>query len=334
MVRYIARQLLSTIPIVIGITLFVFILMYVAPGDPAQLLAPETATDADIQALREQMGLDRPMAVQYWTFITGLFRGDLGVSFASGEPVMTELLRSFPATLELALVATLMAAVLAFPLGIIAALKRNTAADHTSMTAALFGLSMPNFWLGILLILVFGAMLQWLPISGRITYEVGLQEVTGLLLLDSVLTGNWTAFKDVLAHLLMPAFALAGNAAAAWSRLIRSSMLEVVRSDYIRTAQAKGLSERVVVWKHALRPSLISVVTFMGAQVRNMLGGSIVVERVFSFPGLGLLLMRGVNFRDYFLVLGVVTMFAIVAVLMNLLVDLSYVLIDPRVKYT
>ncbi|MFO8060267.1 MAG: ABC transporter permease [Bacillota bacterium] len=334
MSRYIIRQLLSVIPIILGVTVFVFILMHLAPGDPARLLAPEVATEADIEAIRVRLGLDHPIHVQYWTFISGLVRGDLGTSFVSGEPVLKELLDALPATLELALTALFIAGLVAFPIGVVSALKRNTVVDNVSMSGALLGLSIPNFWLGLLLILLFGATLQLLPISGRITYEVQLHNITKLVLVDSILTRNWEALVDGLRHLIMPAVALSGGAAAAWSRLIRSSMLDVIRSDYIRTARAKGLSGRVVVWKHALRPSLIPVITFMGIQVRHMLGGAIIVERVFGFPGLGTLLMRGVNFRDYFLVLGVVTMYSITAVLVNLIVDIAYVFVDPRVRFS
>lgn len=333
MARYIVRQIISLIPIVLAITMFAFALMHMAPGDPAILLAPETATAEDIELLRERMGLNRPIYEQYVQFLARVVKGDLGQSYYFGEPV-TEIIREvFPATIELAIFATLIALLIAVPIGIFAALRRNTVLDNVAMSAALFGVSLPNFWFGILLIMLFSANLGWLPVSGRIGYGVALKSMTGLYSLDSILTLNWQALKDSLRHMILPAVALAGSPAAAWSRLVRSSMLEVVGFDYVRTARAKGLPERAIILKHAFRNALIPVVTMIGVQMRTMLGGSIVVETVFSFPGLGDTLIRAINHRDYFLVLGIVTVFSITALLVNLCVDLSYAFIDPRVRY-
>lgn len=330
---YLLRQAASSIPIIIMITLFVFLLIHMAPGDPAMLLAPESATAEEIEQIRENMGLNLPLHVQYMGFLRRLVSGDFGESHFYGEPVAEQLRMSLPATFELALTAMLLALVVAIPVGIISAVRQNSALDYTAMSMALFGVSMPAFWFGILLIMLFSAELNWLPASGRIAFGVNLHRVTGFYVLDSLMQGNWTALGNVARHLLLPAITLASAPTAAWSRLVRSSMLEVLHSDFVRTARAKGLRERIVVWKHTFRNGLIPVITMMGVQIRTLLGGSIVVETVFGFPGMGRLLMTGISYRDYSLVLGVVTVFAIVAVLINLLVDIAYVLADPRVQY-
>jgi len=331
---YVSRQILSAIPVVLAVTLFVFLLTHMAPGDPASLLAPEDASDEDVERLRERMGLDQPIWTQYVGFLGRMARGDLGVSYYYGEPVLERIRSTLPATYELALLATVFAVIVAIPVGVMSAINRGTVIDNVAMSTALFGVSMPRFWFGILLIMLFSVALGWLPVSGRVSYGVEVSSAGGFYLFSSLLAGNLSGGKDVLLHLLLPAVTLSGSAAAAWSRLVRSAMLEVTRADFVRTARAKGLPERMVVWKHTFRNALIPVITMMGVQMRAMLGGSIVVETVFGYPGIGRLLITAINCRDYFLVLGVVMVYALTAIGLNLLVDISYALVDPRLKYS
>lgn len=332
--QYLLRRLVLIVPVLFGVSLIVFTIMHVIPGDPVLLMFAGTgATEEQILAMRHVLGLDRPLPVQYVNYVSRAIRGDLGQSIHFKQPVLQLILERMPATIELALYSLAIALAIAFPIGVLSALKRYTLFDHIAMTGATLGISLPSFWVGILLIMLVSVNLGWLPGFGRIEYEVHLQRITGFLLIDSLLTWNIPAFKDALAHLALPAISL-GTAIATFStRLIRSSMLEVISQDYVVTARAKGLGERVVIIRHALRNALIPVVTLIGVQIGGLLGGAVVIETIFAWPGIGRLVIQAIYSRDFLLVQGVVLFFALIRVIINLLTDVLYVWIDPRISH-
>lgn len=326
------RRLIGAIPVLLGVSFIVFFLMHLAPGDPVNLLLGDAATQADIEKTRREWGLDQSLAVQYWEFLSHGVKGDFGMSLRYGEPVSSLVFERLPATLELAFASLFVAILISLPIGVYSAIKHNSFWDHSGMTVALIGISLPNFWLGIMLIFFFGGQLNLLPVAGRIEYGIEIQPITRLHLVDSLLTGNFAAFWSAFQHMLMPAITLGTSLAAIVTRVARSSVLEVIRQDYITTARAKGLSEWSVVWKHTLRNALITIVTILGLQLGALLSGSVITETVFSWPGIGSLLIQAISTRDYKLVQGVVFFFAIMYFLINLLVDLLYTAIDPRIK--
>ena len=332
--QYLLRRLVLIVPVLFGVSLIVFTIMHVIPGDPVLLMFAGTgATEEQILAMRHVLGLDRPLPVQYVNYVSRAIRGDLGQSIHFKQPVLQLILERMPATIELTLYSLAIALAIAFPIGVLSALKRYTLFDHIAMTGATLGISLPTFWVGILLIMLVSVNLGWLPGFGRIEYEVHLQRITGFLLIDSLLTWNIPAFKDALAHLALPAISL-GTAIATFStRLIRSSMLEVISQDYVVTARAKGLGERVVIIRHALRNALIPVVTLIGVQIGGLLSGAVVVETIFAWPGIGRLVIQAIYSRDFLLVQGVVLFFALIRVIINLLTDVLYVWIDPRISH-
>jgi peptide/nickel transport system permease protein len=332
--RYLLRRLVLIIPVLLGVSVIVFTIMHVIPGDPVRLMFAGTgATEEQIQAMRHALGLDRPLPVQYVNYVSKAIRGDLGQSIHFKQPVLQLILERMPATIELTLTSLIIALAIAFPIGILSALKRYTFIDYIVMTGATLGISLPTFWIGILLIMLVAVKLGWLPGFGRIDYAVHLQRITGFLLIDSLLTRNIPALKNALVHLTLPALAL-GTAIATFStRLIRSSMLEVISQDYVVTARAKGLRERVVIARHVLRNALIPVVTLIGVQIGNLLGGAVVTETIFAWPGIGRLVIQAINNRDFLLVQGVVLFFALIRVVINLLTDVLYVWIDPRISH-
>ena len=355
----------------------------------------EHATEENVQRIRERLGLNEPLPVQYVRFLVGkmtfekideadiyqtrkgkscvkmekldktivcqrdgaawmdkydqnacyklaavmvchdggVMWGDFGNSIHGNIPVATELKRRFPATVELSLAAIIIAILIAIPAGVISALKRNSLIDTMTMMGALIGVSMPIFWLAILLMYVFGLLLGWLPTGGRLSIGVELQHVTGLYLLDSLLTRNWVAFKDVLSHLILPSLALATIPLAIIARMMRSSMLEVLGLDYVRTARAKGLKERVVVTRHVMRNALLPVITIIGIQLGSLMGGAILTETVFSWPGIGKWVFDAISGRDYPIVQTVTLLIAIIFVGVNLAVDISYAFLNPRIRY-
>jgi peptide/nickel transport system permease protein len=331
--RRLARRLVSAIPVILGISFLIFLLMHMAPGDPVSLLLGDDATPADIERTRREWGLDKPLMVQYWDFLTRAVIGDFGKSLKFNEPVMKLVAERLPATLELAFASLVVAILIAVPLGVYSAIKHNSLLDHAGMSVALIGVSLPNFWLGIMLIYFLGGQLNLLPVAGRIEYGIDIRPITGLYLLDSLLTGNLPAFWSAAQHLLMPAFTLGSSLAAIVTRISRSSVLEVMRQDYVTTARAKGLSEKTVIWRHILRNSMITIVTILGLQLGALLSGSVVTETVFSFPGIGDLLIQSISARDYKLTQILILMFAVTYFVVNMLVDLLYSLIDPRIKY-
>ncbi len=335
MARYIARRLLNLIPVLLGITLLVFVFLHLIPGDPAVVMAGERATPDQVAALREQLGLNKPLPLQYLVFLGNLLRFNFGTSIITGVPIAEEIRIRWPATFELSVAAMLVAVILGIPAGVLAAVRKNSAVDNLTMSGSLLGVSLPVYWLGLLLVYLFAVNLHWLPPSGRLSIDAGFnfKSITGFYVLDALLQGNLRVLKDVLAHLVLPALTLGTIPLAILARITRSAMLEVLSQDYIRTARAKGLLERWVIFKHALKNALLPVVTIIGLQFGTLLGGAILTETIFSWPGIGSWIYEGILSRDYPVVQGGVVFVAITFVLINLLVDLSYAFLDPRIQY-
>jgi ABC-type dipeptide/oligopeptide/nickel transport system permease component len=328
-----SRRLLGAIPVLLGISFLVFMLMHIAPGDPVSLLLGDDATPADVEQIRRELGLDKPLLMQYWDFLSRAIRGDFGRSLKFNEPVMKLVFERLPATIELAFISLIVAIVIAVPLGVYSAIKHNSLFDHAGMSVALIGVSLPNFWLGIMLIYFLGGQLNLLPVAGRIEYGIEVKQITRLYLIDSLITGNFTAFWSALQHLLMPAFTLGTSLAAIVTRISRSSVLEVMRQDFITTARAKGLSEKAVIWRHILRNAMITIVTILGLQLGALLNGSVITETVFSYPGIGELLIQSISARDYKLTQVLILFFAVIYFAVNLMTDFLYSWIDPRIKF-
>jgi peptide/nickel transport system permease protein len=303
--RFLIRRLILTIPVVLGVATLVFSLIHLVPGDPAQAMLGESASPADLVELRARLGLDRPLIVQYGRFLKGLARGDLGTSLRTNQPVAEAIAERMPATFELGMAAMLIAVLFAVPLGVMAAVGAGTVIDHTATTLALVGISMPNFWLGPLLAIVFSVTLGWLPVSGRGT----------------------------LAHLVLPAVTLAAPLAAVLARMTRASVIEELREPYILAARARGVSKARAVLQHAFRNSLIPIVTVVGLQFGAVLTGAVITETIFAWPGVGRLLIQSISFRDYPLVQGCILLIAVTYVSVNLLTDLVYGFLDPRIRY-
>lgn len=304
MVVFIIRRLLQMIPVLLGVTLVVFLIMQLVPGDPAVLLAGEGATEEKIQEVRHQLGLDRPLVVQYFSYVMDVATGDLGESLRTGRPVLDEILFRLPVTIELACASIIVTIVLGLIAGIISATKQYSVADITLMIIALLGVSLPNFWLGLMLILYFSVKLHIFPVAG------------------------WGSFM----HVVLPAITLGTAGAAIVARMTRSTMLDVIRQDYIRTARAKGVKERVIIYKHALKNALIPVVTVVGLQFGSLLGGTVLTESVFAINGLGRLIVDAIRMRDLPMVQGAVLVVSIIFVLVNLLVDIVYRLLNKRIE--
>ena len=333
MKKYILKRLLLLIPVLIGVSILIFVIVRLTPGDPARILAGEHATEEYVQATRERWGLDKPMYVQYYIWFKSLLRGDLGRSITTHSPVVEEIFNRFPATLELSLFAMFLAIVIGILAGIISAIRQYHFFDYFSMTVALFGISMPVFWLGLMLMFVFGLWLDILPISGRINVMIPLQNITGLYVLDSILTLNFQALGSSLLHLILPSIALGTIPMAMIARITRSSMLEIIRQDSIRTERAKGLPERMVIFKHALKNALIPIITVIGMEFGLLLGGAILTETVFAWPGLGRYTVDAVYARDYPAIQGSVLFIAFIFVVVNLITDVLYAYINPRIRY-
>jgi peptide/nickel transport system permease protein len=331
--KYVLRRIAMVIPVLWGVSTIIFLVMHFTPGDPAQLILGERATAASIQELRNKLGINDPLYLQYLNFYWKLFHGNLGQSYFTKDDVFKELMARLPATIELALSAMLIATIGGVLLGITAAYKKDTVVDNVSMIAALFGVSMPIFWLALMLILIFSVRLDWLPVSGRIDLAVFIDKKTNLFLLDSLITGNMLALKDAFRHLILPSIALATIPTAVIARMTRSSMLDVMRQDYIRTARSKGLMEKVVIYRHALKNALIPVVTVIGLNVGLLLAGAILTETVFAWPGVGRLAIQGITYRDTPIVQGTTLFFSSIFVFVNLIVDITYAYLDPRIHY-
>jgi peptide/nickel transport system permease protein len=333
LLRYTLRRLVALIPVLIGVSVIVFLFLHLIPGDPAESMLGDRATAASVARLRAAYGLDQPWPNQYALFVSHVLQGDLGRSIRSNNPVAAELSQRFPATVELTLLAMLLAVLVGIPAGIVAASRRGTAFDHASMLVALVGVSMPIFWLGLMLAWFFGVQLKWLPFSARLDTGTRFVPITGLLIVDSVLRGDWVVFGQVVRHLALPALALSTVPMAIIARMTRGAMLDVLVQDYVRTARAKGLRDRVVVLGHALKNALLPVVTIVGLQVGVLLSGAILTETIFSWPGIGRWIFESIQFRDYPVVQSMTLVIAGIFVLANLIVDLSYAWLDPRVRY-
>jgi len=334
MFQFVATRVSLVIPTFIGVTLLAFSLIRLVPGDPIELLVGERGIDPERHAmLRAELGLDRPLLSQYGIYIADVLQGDLGHSIVTKEPVLSEFLVLFPATIELSVAAILLALLAGLPAGVIAAVRRGSAFDHVVMGASLTGYSMPIFWWGLLLILLFSVSLGWTPVSGRISVMHFFEPVTGFMLVDSLISGEKGAFISAFRHLVLPATVLATIPLAVIARMTRSSMLEVLSEDYVRTARAKGVSPLQVVAVHALRNALIPVVTVIGLQVGVLLSGAILTETIFSWPGIGKWLVESIYRRDYPSVQGGVLLVASVIMTVNLIVDLLYGVINPRIRH-
>lgn len=334
MLRFILTRVGLVIPTFIGITLLTFAMIRMIPGDPIELLVGERGLDPQRHAqLRAELGLDKPLLEQYGIYIANVLEGDLGKSIVTRQPIVDEFFTLFPATIELSVSAIIFALVLGLPAGILAAVRRGSVFDHTVMGAALTGYSMPIFWWGLLLIILFSGILQWTPVSGRISLLYFFEPVTGFMLIDSLLSGEPGAFKSALSHLVLPTVVLGTIPLAVIARQTRSAMLEVLSEDYVRTAKAKGLSPLRVIGLHALRNALIPVVTVIGLQVGVLFSGAVLTETIFAWPGIGKWLIDSISRRDYPSVQGGILLIATTVILVNLFVDLIYGLINPRIRH-
>jgi peptide/nickel transport system permease protein len=329
----ILERVLATIPIMFGVAIIVFLSMRLMPGDPIDIMMGDSGSVSagEIEQLRSEFNLDKPLHIQLWIFLTDAVHGNLGYSYTLKRPAMVLIAERLPATIELALGALIFSLIVAFPIGILSAVKQNSLLDRLSMAGAFLGISMPSFWLGIILIMFFSVYLGWLPVQGRISYDAHLQEITGFFVLDSILTRNWAALKSSIEHLILPSIALGAAVTAVIARVLRSGMLETLRSDYVTLARSKGAPERSVVMKHALRNALIPTVTVVGLQIGILLGGNMIVETVFGWPGLGSLVVNAIYDRDFPLIQASVMVYAFTFVMANLIVDILYTYLNPKI---
>jgi len=329
----IVERVLVVIPIMFGVAIVVFLFMRLTPGDPVDIMMGQggTVSTGEIEQLRHEFHLDEPLPTQLWLFLKDAVQGDLGYSYVHKKPVTQLIADRLPATIELALGALFISLLVAIPIGIVSAVRQNSVLDRLTMAGAFLGISLPSFWLGIILILFFSVRLHWLPVQGRIDFGLDLQRITGMYVLDGLLTGNWPALKSSIEHLILPSVALAAGVAAIVARVLRSSMVETLRQDYVTLARAKGQAEFLVVTKHALRNALIPTVTVVGLQVGVLLGGNMIVETVFGWPGLGRLVVQAIFQRDFPLVQGAVMVYAFTFVFANLIVDILYSYLNPKI---
>ncbi|MTH61293.1 ABC transporter permease [Paracoccus litorisediminis] len=332
MLLYSTRRLAGAIPVLIVVAAVVFTLMQFAPGDAVSMLISDEASDADKARIREAWGLDDPPLMQFLNFLGNAVTGDFGTSFKYKMPVMELVLERLPATIELALAATLVAVAIGIPLGVLAAARPGSLWDSLASTFSFAGISMPNFWIGILLILLFAGHWHLLPSGGRAPWGMGVEPITGFLLLDTLIQGRLDAFWGALKHLALPALVLGTNMTGIITQLTRASVQEALHEDYVMTARAKGLGGMRILWRHAFRNALVGVVTIIGLEFGALLSGAMIVETVFAWPGIGSLLIQGISSRDYPLIIGLVLIYTAIFILVNLLIDLLYTLIDPRIR--
>lgn len=334
LLSYVLRRLAYMIPVLFGVTVLVFLISHAIPGDPAQLIAGPKASRETVENIRQRHGLDQPLPAQYVGFLAGLFQGDLGMSIRNHRPVLDDLRDFFPATLELTLASLLLCLGVGIPLGVLAAVRRNRLSDHLARVFSVVGVSTPVFWLGLMLLLVFYRHLGWLPGSGRLDVTMDAPaRITGMYILDSLLTANWPALRAALSHILLPAFCLSYVYLAIITRIVRSSMIAVLGMDYITTARANGLSEARVVFKHAFKNSMIPTLTITGLSFGELMGGAILTETIFSWPGMGKYVVDSVNYLDFPAIMGFTLVVSLVYVVANLLVDVAYALINPSIRY-
>jgi peptide/nickel transport system permease protein len=332
MLRFVVRRLLLLVPILVGLSILVFLWIRALPASPAVSLLGERATPETIRQIERQYGLDKPIYIQYWRYVETVARGDLGTTIRSRRPVTDELRERFPATIELTIAALLFATLLGIPLGFVAAKRYGTSVDHASLVLSLLGISIPVFFLAILLKYVFAVKLGLLPTVGRISVLINIDHPTNFYLLDALLAGDLEAFWDVLKHLILPAIALGSIPLAVTARITRAAVLDVQNEDYIRTARAKGLSPRIVDSRHIFRNALLPIVTIVGLQAGLLLSGAVLTETVFAFPGMGTWLVEAIRQRDFPVLQGGILFVSLVFVLVNLVVDISYALINPRIR--
>lgn len=333
MLHYMGRRFLQLIPVLLGMTFIVFMLIRAIPGNPAQVILGQQATKEAVEALNASLGLDKPWYTQYFSYLSGIFQGDLGVSLRTKLPVSEEIFPYLAATAELALFAMIIAIIIGVNAGIISAWFQNSWFDYIAMIVALVGVSVPVFWLGLMEQWAFSSKLGWLPTSGREDVRNPITAITHFYLLDTLIQGRFDQFIEVVKRLILPGVALATIPMAIIARITRSSMLEVMRSDYVRTARAKGQKMFIVVYKHALKNAVIPVLTVIGLQTGLLLGGAILTETIFSWPGIGRYIYDAIGFRDYPVIQSGILIVAFIFIMINLIVDLLYTVIDPRIKY-
>lgn len=330
----IIERVLITVPIMIGVALIVFLFMRLTPGDPVDLMMGNAGnvSEEEMETLTGELNLDQPLHTQLSTYFSDVLQGDLGNSYKKNRPVTELIIETLPATVELAVAATFVSLLIGIPIGVYSAVKQNKIVDRLSMGGSFLGISMPPFWLGIVLILVFSVYLGWTPVKGRVDFGVDFPTVTGLYVVDSIIAGDINGLKNVLLHLLLPAITLGASMGAIVARVTRSSMVETLRSDYVMLARAKGVKEWRVIVVHGLRNGLIPTVTMIGLEIGVLLSGNMIVETVFGWPGLGRLAVDGIFSRDYPLVQGVVMFYAFVFVFANLIVDILYTYLNPKLR--
>ena len=332
MLRFVVRRLILLVPILLGLSILVFLWIRALPAGPAESLLGERATPETIQQIEEQYGLDEPIHIQYWEYLKTVATGDLGTTIRSRRPVTSELRERFPATIELTIAALLFAVSFGIPLGFVAAKRYGTWVDHSSLVLSLLGISIPVFFLAILLKYVFAVELGWLPTVGRIDVLIDIEHPTNFYTIDALLAGDLVAFWDVIKHLILPAIALGSIPLAIIARITRAAVLDVQNEDYVRTARAKGLPPRVVDTRHIFRNALLPIMTIIGLQAGLLLSGAVLTETVFAFPGMGSWLVEAIRQRDYPVLQGGILFVSLVFVLVNLAVDISYALINPRIR--
>jgi peptide/nickel transport system permease protein len=331
---YILRRFVHTLPVLLGVATVVFLSLRLIPGDPAVALAGEKASPQEIERLREELGLNQPLPVQYVQFISHTATLQLGKSIRTGGDIASELVANFAPTIELSLAALFIALLVGLPAGIVAAMRRRSVIEYVTMLFSLTGISMPVFWIGLMLIYWLGAQAGWFPLSGTVTNTIDVPPVTHFYTIDALLSGDFGAFSDVLWHLVLPAITLSTVTMAIVSRMARSSMLDVLSSDYLVTARAKGLREQAVVLGHALKNALIPVVTVIGLQMGALISGAVLTETVFGRVGVGRYIVTAIGARDYPVVQATVLIVAVFIVMINLVVDVTYAALDPRIRYT
>ncbi len=332
MASFILRRLIALIPVMCIVLVIVFSLVRFIPGDPAVTLLGPGATQEQIDALRAQLDLDQAFPVQFFNYVTGLLQGDFGVSLKTGQPVAHEIITRLPATIELSVLAVIVAIIIGIPIGVLSATRPNSTFDHITRVVSLVGVSMPAFLLALILQLVFATYLGWLPVSGRMSSFIVAQPVTGFAILDGIVTGNWAAAWSALRHLILPTAVLAAFLGATLGRFVRNTMLEVMGEDFIRTAKAKGLRRADVILGHGLRNSLLPAITVVGLKFAEMLGGAILTETIFAWPGIGRYMFEAIKNRDYPVIQGTTLVFALLFVFTSIVVDVLYGVLDPRVR--
>jgi peptide/nickel transport system permease protein len=335
MVRFIARRLLLMVVVIAGMSVITFSLSRLVPGNPARLLAGPRATEAQVQAVAEQYHLTGPIPEQYVLYMSGLLRGDLGLSVTTRRPVVEDLAQFLPATIELTATAFLITVVVGIPIGIVSAARRGGMIDLATRLVSIAGVSLPIFWLGLVLQVLFYKHLGLLPIGGRLgTLDIPPPQVTGVYVVDSLLAGDLALFQSSLVHLILPAVTLAAGSLAVVTRMMRASILETMGADFVRTARAKGLTDASLLWRHVLRNAFIPTLTVLGLQVGYLLAGNFLVESVFNWPGIGLYAVDAISNLDYAAIMGVTLVVSVVYVVVNLIVDVLYVVLDPRISYS